>query len=216
VSDSEAGTSSPAQASQVLELIARSLVAEPDGVRVEVVEGSGRPQLNLHVADGDMGRIIGKRGRMAAAIRTVTRAAAARDVVVLLVTDRTERLEPGSALQTDRGELVVTASRRHQGRWLVTFEGVHDRNAAEQLRGLVLRAAPLDDPDALWVHELIGCTVVSADGVERGVVTSVLDNPAADLLVLDSGAMVPVVFVVGRPEGGVIRVDTPDGLFDLG
>lgn len=138
------------------------------------------------------------------------------EVVVLLVTDRTERLEPGSALQTDRGELVVTASRRHQGRWLVTFEGVHDRNAAEQLRGLVLRAAPLDDPDALWVHELIGCTVVSVDGVERGVVTSVLDNPAADLLVLDSGAMVPVVFVVGRPEGGVIRVDTPDGLFDLG
>lgn len=81
MSDSEAGTSSPAQAGQVLELIARSLVAEPDGVRVEVVEGSGRPQLNLHVADGDMGRIIGKRGRMAAAIRTVTRAAAARDGV---------------------------------------------------------------------------------------------------------------------------------------
>mgnify|MGYP001093510519 CR=1 FL=1 len=81
MSDAEAAAPAPAHASEVLELIARSLVAEPDGVRVEVVEGSSRPQLNLHVADGDMGRIIGKRGRMAAAIRTVTRAAAARDGV---------------------------------------------------------------------------------------------------------------------------------------
>lgn len=66
-------------ASAVLEHIARSLVETADGVRVEVVEGSPRTQLNLYVADGDMGRIIGKRGRTASAIRTVTRAAAARD-----------------------------------------------------------------------------------------------------------------------------------------
>ncbi len=71
----------PAHASAVLEHIAKSLVEEPDGVRVEVVDGAQRAQLNLYVADGDMGRIIGKRGRMASAIRTVTRAAAARDGV---------------------------------------------------------------------------------------------------------------------------------------
>lgn len=71
----------PSHATAVLEHIAKSLVEAPEGVRVELVEGSGRPQLNLHVADGDMGRIIGKRGRMASAIRTVTRAAAARDGV---------------------------------------------------------------------------------------------------------------------------------------
>jgi uncharacterized protein len=81
VSEGEAADAAPTHASAVLEHIARSLVESPDGVRVEVVEGSGRPQLNLHVADGDMGRIIGKRGRMASAIRTVTRAAAARDGV---------------------------------------------------------------------------------------------------------------------------------------
>ena len=82
MSEAEAAVAAtPEHASAVLEHIARSLVEEPDGVRVEVVEGSGRPQLNLHVADGDMGRIIGKRGRMASAIRTVTRAAAARDGV---------------------------------------------------------------------------------------------------------------------------------------
>lgn len=81
MSDDTAEGPAPAHASAVLEHIARSLVESPDGVRVEVVDGSDRPQLNLYVADGDMGRIIGKRGRMASAIRTVTRAAAARDGV---------------------------------------------------------------------------------------------------------------------------------------
>ena len=69
----------PTHAAAVLEHLARSLVDDPDGVRVEIVDGDSRPQLNLRVSDGDMGRIIGKRGRMANAIRTVTRAAAARD-----------------------------------------------------------------------------------------------------------------------------------------
>ena len=80
-SDAATATADPAHASEVLEHIAKSLVETPEGVRVEVVDGSGRPQLNLYVAEGDMGRIIGKRGRMASAIRTVTRAAAARDGV---------------------------------------------------------------------------------------------------------------------------------------
>lgn len=138
------------------------------------------------------------------------------EVVVFLTTDRLERLERGSVLHTARGELVVGASRAHQDRWIVSFEQVTTREAAEALRGLVLSAPPLEDPEALWVHELIGCTVVTPDGVERGVVESVLDNPAADLLVLDTGAMVPVVFVVGTPEDGRLQVDTPEGLFDLG
>ena len=69
----------PEHACDVLEHIAKSLVEQPDGVSVEVVDLDGKSQLNLHVADGDMGRVIGKRGRMASAIRTVTRAAAARD-----------------------------------------------------------------------------------------------------------------------------------------
>lgn len=71
----------PVHAAAVLEHIARSLVESPDGVRVAIDDSGHRPQVNLRVADGDMGRIIGKRGRMANAIRTVTRAAAARDGV---------------------------------------------------------------------------------------------------------------------------------------
>ena len=134
----------------------------------------------------------------------------------MLVTNREERLAPGSVLETDRGDLTVATSRRHGDRWLVRFEGHDDRTAAERLRGLVLRAEPLDDPDELWVHELVGARVVSADGVDRGTVESVQENPAADLLVLSTGALVPVVFVVDGPTDGVVHVEVPDGLFELG
>jgi 16S rRNA processing protein RimM len=137
------------------------------------------------------------------------------EVVVVLTSDRDERVATGSVLDTDRGPLTVDASRPHQDRWIVSFRGVTGREDAEALRGLVLRAEPIDDPDVLWVHEVIGCTVRTVDGVERGVVESVLDNPAADLLVLDTGALVPVVFVESGPDAGVIVVDTPDGLFEL-
>ncbi|UDY38039.1 ribosome maturation factor RimM [Dermatobacter hominis] len=138
------------------------------------------------------------------------------EVNVALVSNRDERLAPGSVLSTDAGDLEVASSRRHGDRWLVRFAGHDDRTAAEALRGLVLRAEPLDDPDELWVHELVGCRVVSADGVDRGEVTAVQENPAADLLVLDSGALVPVVFVVDGPADGVVHVEVPDGLFELG
>jgi uncharacterized protein len=81
VDDVEADEPRPEHAAAVLEHIAKSLVDVPDEVRVDIDEKGRRPQVNLRVAEGDMGRIIGKRGRMANAIRTVTRAAAAHDGV---------------------------------------------------------------------------------------------------------------------------------------
>lgn len=70
-----------ATAQRVLEYVARQLVDDPDAVTVEAEEGSGRTVLNVRVAPGDMGRVIGKRGRVAHAIRTLVRAAAVRDGV---------------------------------------------------------------------------------------------------------------------------------------
>lgn len=137
------------------------------------------------------------------------------EVLVSLSSDRTERLDVGSELTTSDGVLVVRASRPHQDRYIVSFEGIGDRDAAEAVRGTALFAEPIEDPDALWVHELVGATVVERDGTRRGVVESVVANPAADLLSLDSGALVPVVFVTGPPRDGVVEVDCPDGLFDL-
>ena len=65
---------------ELLKTIARGLVEDPDGVRVEADEpdAEGLVVYHLHVAEGDMGRVIGKQGRIAKAVRTVMRAAANR------------------------------------------------------------------------------------------------------------------------------------------
>lgn len=136
------------------------------------------------------------------------------EVVVELTTDRHERLAPGSVLVGDGGELVVQAARRHHDRWIVAFGGCTTREQADELRGTTLRAAAIDDPDELWVHDLVGAEVVTVGGDAVGRCVSVVANPAADLLELDSGALVPVVFVVDRAPGRV-TIDPPDGLFDL-
>lgn len=137
------------------------------------------------------------------------------EVVVHLTTDRTERLDPGARLSTAGDDLVVRSSRQHSDRWVVAFEGRSTREDAEALRGTVLLAEPIDDEGALWVHELVGAHVVEVDGTARGVVDAVQSNPASDLLVLDSGALVPVVFVVAGPTDGVVTVEVPPGLFEL-
>jgi 16S rRNA processing protein RimM len=136
------------------------------------------------------------------------------EVVVRLSTNRVERLDVGTILHIEDGELIVRSSRPKDGDFLVFFEGVKSREDAESLRGTELRAPQLDDPDELWVHNLIGSPVVDQSGVVRGVVTEVQANPASDLLVLDSGALVPLTFVVDVTDEN-IHVDVPDGLFDL-
>jgi 16S rRNA processing protein RimM len=124
------------------------------------------------------------------------------------------RLAPGSVLSSDRGPLTVVSSRPHQDRHLVHFDGVRDREGAEALRGLVLRARPLERPGTLWVHELVGATVEASDGRRLGVVAAVEANPASDLLVLDDGGLVPLRFVVSHSPGERVVVDVPDGLLD--
>jgi predicted RNA-binding protein YlqC (UPF0109 family) len=75
----DANTIPAATATDVLEYIVRSVVADPDAVEIEVDESRRTVALNVHVAPDDMGRVIGRRGRIANSIRTVVRAAAARD-----------------------------------------------------------------------------------------------------------------------------------------
>lgn len=135
------------------------------------------------------------------------------EVVVELLTNRTERAQAGTVLHSDRGDFAIVRSSPHQGRWIVQFEGVDSIDKANELRGTVLRAEPLDDPDALWVHELIGAQVVDTVGTDLGTVKEVEANPASDLLVLEGGGLVPLTFVV-KTEPGRITVDPPPGLLD--
>ena len=135
-----------------------------------------------------------------------------------LITSRAERVAPGSVLAAPCGPLEVERSRRFEatgpGRWIVAFRGVVDRTGAEALRGAVLLAEPVDDPDGMWVHQLVGAVVVDRIGGVLGTVEAVEANPASDLLVLDVGALIPLRFVVGR-DGDRLVVELPAGLLDL-
>lgn len=68
----------------VLEYLVKQVVDNPEAVSVSTTEGRrGNLQLDVRVGDGDMGRVIGKRGRIAQSIRTVVRAAAVKDDVAI-------------------------------------------------------------------------------------------------------------------------------------
>ncbi|HLK44750.1 MAG TPA: ribosome maturation factor RimM [Acidimicrobiales bacterium] len=134
------------------------------------------------------------------------------DVVVRLDSDQPERLAVGATLETDAATLVVRTARALKDRFVVGFEGVDSIEAAEALRGTVLSAAPLDKAGVLWVDELLGASVRSRDGEVLGTVAGVEANPASDLLVLDTGALIPTHFIVGDLDDGAVTVDVPEGL----
>ena len=141
------------------------------------------------------------------------------ELIVVLTSNRTERVRVGSVLHTATGrQLTIAASAAHQDRWRVRFAEVPDRTRAEMLHGTELFAEPLDDPDALWIHELIGADVVLPDGSAVGNVVAVESAGASDLVVLDDGRMIPMVFVVSNTrstDGGFVTViDPPAGLLD--
>jgi 16S rRNA processing protein RimM len=138
------------------------------------------------------------------------------DVIVSLTTNRDERVAVGSVLTAEDGRTFeVVRSSAHRGRFIVTFAGVNGIDAAEALRDTPLLAPPLHDPDALWVHDLIGSMVADVGGTELGRVTGVEANPASDLLVLEGGGLIPLRFVTRSEPGVRVVVDLPDGLLDL-
>ncbi|MDA2957396.1 MAG: KH domain-containing protein [Actinomycetota bacterium] len=63
----------------VLTHVVRSIVDDPDAVQVDEVDGRQRIKLEVKVGPGDLGRVIGRRGRTAQSIRVLVRAAAAKD-----------------------------------------------------------------------------------------------------------------------------------------
>lgn len=161
-------------------------------------DSAGRP---TRLEIGRVGRAHGLRG----------------EVLVTLTSNRPERAQPGAVMYAGDRRLVVAAIRPQRDRWVVQFEGVEDRAQAESLRNILLSGDALDaedDAGELWVHEVIGATMVDGTGRELGRVVAVEANPAHDLLVLESGALVPVVFV-REQGGGRVVVDIPDGLLDV-
>jgi len=64
---------------ELVEILAKALVDQPDKVSINVVEKEKTTVIELKVAQEDMGKVIGKQGRIARAIRTVVKAAATKD-----------------------------------------------------------------------------------------------------------------------------------------
>lgn len=135
-------------------------------------------------------------------------------VQVDLWSDRRERLAAGATLLSERGPLKVIEAAPHGERFLVTFDRINSREEAERWRGVLLSAPRIDDPNVIWIDQLYGAEVVDASGVRRGVVVGVEANPASDLMVLDTGALVPLTFVTALQANARVEIEAPEGLFE--
>jgi 16S rRNA processing protein RimM len=172
----------------------------------------------MRVVVGRIGRAQGIRGELTVEVRTDA---------------PEERFSPGAVLVlSGRSGLPATATvaghRWQNGRLILSIVGITDRTAAESLRGALLEAevdlAPVGaDPDEFHDLALVGLLVRDLEGVELGRISEVLHLPGQDvlsiarpgqpeLLVPFVREMVPEVDVLG----GVVVVDLPDGLADLG
>ena len=153
------------------------------------------------------------------------------EVVVEVTTDEpAARFTPGAALVTDpatAGPLTIEAVRPHQGRLIVAFEGVPDRDGADALRGVKLCVDSADvplptDPDEYHDFQLVGLAAVSSSGEALGEIVRVAHGPGADLLVLrrpgGSDALVPFVKAIVPTvdlDAGRVVLTPPEGLLDL-
>ena len=170
---------------------------------------------------GRIGRAHGLRGEVTLEVRT----------------DQPEiRFADGSVLVTDpesAGPLKVIHAKNHSGRMLITFEGIDDRNKAENVRNTLLLAEV--DPDAespedeYYDFQLIGSTVTLVDGTHVGEVTDVIHLPAQDLLAIsyhEREVLIPFIrqfvpkvdikakqVVISPPPGLIddVQTETDDG-----
>ena len=133
---------------------------------------------------------------------------------VQLFSDHPNRHAPGARLWALGGWYVIAAAKKQQDRWLINFDGLTDRNAAQRLANQDVYGEPIDDPAVLWVHDMVGSQVVGVNGEQFGTCVSVIDNPAHPLIELDNGNLVPVPFVVSHGNGR-ITIDPPTGLFEV-
>jgi 16S rRNA processing protein RimM len=151
------------------------------------------------------------------------------ELSVEVLSDAPERFAPGAELgvgdpdgPVPPASATVRAARLHQGRLLLTLEGVASRDAADRLRGAWLSipaasARPLGKGE-FWPHQLVGLAVVDRRGRERGRVADVVPGAAHDLLAVElpdgGSALVPAVaaLVTVELEAGRVLVDAVPGL----
>lgn len=167
----------------------------------------------MRVVVGRIGKPHGLRGQVTIEVRT---------------DEPEERFAPGAVLLSDGlfPALTVASIHWHSGRLLVSFVGCEDRGDAERLRGTILeveRSADHrpQDPDEFYDSALMGCSVVTLDGSEVGIVSEVVHLPSQELLSVTTpsggevlipfvSSIVPTVDISTR----IITVNPPAGLLD--
>lgn len=147
------------------------------------------------------------------------------EVMVRRHSDVPGRFDVGCTLHLGGREVTIASSRSHQGRLLLRFEGVTDRNGAEALRGVEVSApeADVSDEDVYYAHELVGMSVMLEDGTWLGDVVDVIEmveSAGYDLLEVERDGvrwllpspddLVEVVDADGTDA--LLVVDPPEGL----
>jgi len=149
------------------------------------------------------------------------------EVVVQPLSDVPGRFDVGTEVVVGDTPRTIAGSRPHQGRLLLAFDEVRDRNAAERLRGAAILGPPLDleDSETYYAHELVGMEVRHVDGRRLGTVTALIELPESagyDLLEVTRDGdswLLPAaeefVEVVADDAGSLaLVIDPPDGLID--
>jgi 16S rRNA processing protein RimM len=124
-------------------------------------------------------------------------------------------------------QLTIATVRSHMGRFLVVFDEIADRDAAEAARGTFLEidsstVSEPEDPDEFLDHQLVGLAVFDTSGARLGEVSRIDHGPAHDMLIvrLSEGRNVLVPFVKAivptvDVANGRIIIDPPGGLLEL-
>jgi 16S rRNA processing protein RimM len=165
----------------------------------------------MELVVGRIGRAHGIRGEVSVDVRS----------------DQPElRFAVGAEFATERGPLRIESLRWHGARLLVVFEGVHDRTAAEHLRGVLLAVdVPADerpeDPDEFYDHQLVGLRVATVGGEFVGEVAEVLHPQMQDVLAVltEDGREILVPFVAAIVpridlDNRTVTIDPPAGLIE--
>lgn len=144
------------------------------------------------------------------------------EVYVVPISDDPHRFDEGSVLiREDDTTLTIEACRPHNNRLLVKFEGVEDREGAEDIRGPLFvtpEARRELESDEFWMDDLVGCKVQLVGGDEVGTVTQVVPGAAQDLLEVETEAgprLIPIVKEIVLSvdiEQMLVTVDPPEGL----
>ncbi|WP_206490391.1 ribosome maturation factor RimM [Rhodococcus sp. KRD162] len=162
-------------------------------------------------------------------------------VVEVRTDDPDDRFAAGNVLRGRRprsdaapAKYTVDAVREHSGRLLLRLNGIDDKTAADQLRGILFVVEstdlpPSEDPDEFYDHELEGLTVILTDGSVVGTVREVLHSAAGELLSIRPSSdttpgaaaraeiLVPFVAAIVTSVSladKTIEIDPPEGLLD--